>query len=114
MKQFIRVAVSIFLIGILFSACAFKSIETKKISCTKENINNCKQEDKLLAVKDKPELIRYIKKPNQEIQLEAVGQDAKLIRFIKKPNQEVQITALKQDPSVVEFIKKPSKEAMRY
>ena len=114
MKHLINATVSIFLVGILFSACSTKSMQTKKTTCTKENINECKQEDKFFAVKDNPELIRYIKKPNQEIQLEAVNQDAKLIRFIEKPNREVQITALKQDPSVIEFIKNPSKEAMRY
>lgn len=114
MKKSIALFASILVVGILFSACAFKAIHKKKITCTKENINKCKQEDKLSAVKNNPELIRYINKPNQEIQISAVSQDAKLIRFIKKPNKEVQITALKKDPSVIEFIKNPSKEAMRY
>jgi len=114
MKQFINVLTSVLVVGVLFSACASKSSEINIITCTKENINDCRQEDKLSAVKNNPELIRYIKKPNQEIQLEAVSQDARLIRFIEKPNREVQIIALKQDPSVIEFIKNPSKEAMRY
>lgn len=101
-------------IGIFFSACGVKSLDVKQIVCTKEDINECKQEDKLFAVKKNPELIKYIEKPNQEVQLEAVSQDAKLIRYIERPNKEVQIKALEQDASVIEFIKKPSKEALRY
>ncbi|EHP31325.1 hypothetical protein SMGD1_2803 [Sulfurimonas gotlandica GD1] len=112
--MFINIVTSAFLVITVFTACSVTSPQAKKVICTKDNINECKQEDKLYSVQNSPELIRYINKPNQEVQLAAVSKDAKLIRFIQKPNKEVQITALKQDPSVIEFIKNPSKEALRY
>ena len=114
MRKIINIVASTFIVSTMFTACSIASLESKYVMCTKDNINECKQEDKLYSVKNDPELIRYIKKPNQEIQLEAVSRDAKLIRFIKKANKEVQIAALKQDPSVIEFIENPSKEALRY
>lgn len=114
MKKFISIVASAFVVATIFSACSVASPQEKKVMCSKENINECKQEDKLYSVENNPELIRYIDKPNQEVQLAAVSKDAKLIRFIQKPNKEVQITALKQNPSVIEFIKNPSKEALLY
>lgn len=114
MKKSLNIVLANLVILSLFSSCASKSPKVEQVMCTKENINECRQEDKLFTIKHKPELIEYLKKPNQELQLSAVEQDPKLIRFIKKPNKEVQITALKQDPAVIEFIENPSVEALIY
>ncbi len=90
MKIKLLLVTSLVFIANFFLACS-SSVNTPKLTCAKEKINNCNQEQKLQIIKKRPELIEYINKPNKELQIEALKQDPSLIRFIKKPSKEAML-----------------------
>lgn len=59
----------------------------------------------LLAVKQKGDMLAYIKNPTKEICLVALQCTGNAIQFIKDPDEEMCLTAVRQDPWVLEFIK---------
>ena len=67
-------------------------------------------EEQLVAVKQDPTSIRFIKNPSEEVQLAAVTQNGYAIQYIKNPSEELQLAAVTQNGNAILFIKNPSEE----
>ena len=65
-------------------------------------------EEQLVAVKQDPTSIRFIKNPSEEVQLAAVNKNGLAIQYIKNPSEELQLAAVKQNGYAIQYIANPS------
>lgn len=69
------------------------------------DMNSASEQEKLAAVSQNPQDIRYIQNPSEAVQLAAVQNNGRAIRYIKQPSEVVQLNAVRNTPFALTFIR---------
>jgi hypothetical protein len=90
--------------------------EEQKLKALKQNPNcikyipNPTEEMKFLAVKQNGLAIMYIVDPSEELKLAAVKQNGSTLSYMKNPSEDIQLAAVKNNGKVIQLLKNPSEK----
>ena len=79
-----------------------------------KNFINPTMNECMIAVKQNPDALIYVKNPNEQIYIEAVKRKGLVLQFIPNPSEKVCFIALNQNPLALKFIVNQTDEMIKF
>jgi hypothetical protein len=79
-----------------------------------KNFVNPTMNECMIALKQNPDALIYVKNPNEQIYMEAVKRKGLVLQYISNPSEKVCFTALNQNPLALQFIVNQTDEMIKF
>ena len=79
-----------------------------------KNFINPTMNECMIALKQNPDALIYVKNPNEQIYMEAVKRKGLVLQYISNPSEKVCFTALNQNPLALQFIVNQTDEMIKF